>query len=40
MITGNDRTMVHAEIEGAENDEIDEFKDRRSTGSGEAAHRL
>ena len=37
---GSDRTMVRAEIEGAEKDEIDEFKDRRSTGSGEAAHRL
>ena len=37
---GSDRTMVRAEIEGAEKDEIDEFKDRRSTGSDEAAHRL
>ena len=37
---GSDRAMVRAEVEGAEMDEIDEFKDRRSTGSGEAAHRL
>ena len=37
---GSDRTMVRAEVEGAEKDEIDEFEDRRSTGSGEAAHRL
>ena len=32
--------MVRAEVEGAENNEINEFKDHRSTGSGEAAHGL
>ena len=37
---GSDRVMVRAEVEGAEVDEVEEFKDRRSTGSGEAAHRL
>ena len=37
---GSDRVMVSAEVEGAEVNEVEQFKDRRSTGSGEAAHRL